>query len=156
MKFRTHKVISYRRWKWVERHLCWSRKYGLRNWWWGGRIVHVVISLWGCPYAALQTCLCGEASRFPEGTGVLTSPQVARRWTCRTEIRQGKNNKAHNYVHIYVNTSYSCTPYLLEQSPSWAANRFSASQEIPHILWNPNVHYHIHKCPPPVPILSQL
>jgi hypothetical protein len=39
----------------------------------------------------------------------------------------------------------------MEQSPSWEANRFVASQEIPRVLLNPKVH----KCPPPVSILSQ-
>ena len=44
----------------------------------------------------------------------------------------------------------------MEQSPSWETNWFPAIQEIPRTLWNPKVHYCIHKCPPPVPILSQL
>ena len=43
----------------------------------------------------------------------------------------------------------------MEQSRFWETNRFAASQEIPRILWNSKVHYRIHKCPPPVAILSQ-
>ena len=41
------------------------------------------------------------------------------------------------------------------QSPSWEANWFAASQEIPRISRNPKVHYRTHKRPPPVSILSQ-
>ena len=41
------------------------------------------------------------------------------------------------------------------QSPSWKANWFAASQEIPRISRNPKVHYRTYKRPPPVSILGQ-
>ena len=63
-------------------------------------------------------------------------------WGCSIQSNPG--------VRIY----YVLTPWsrvLLEELTGFAAN-----QEIPHILWNPKVHYRTHKRPPPVPILSQL
>ena len=92
------------------------------------------------PYTLLNTTKPNEIQIFKYSqfryNAILCSCETSR---CR---------KSHN-------TTYSLT-YSLEQSPSWEANRFSASHDIPRILWNPKVHYHSQKCPPPVPILSQL
>jgi len=43
----------------------------------------------------------------------------------------------------------------MQESTSWEANRSSVSQEIPRLLWNPKVHYRIHKLSPALPILNQ-
>ena len=40
-------------------------------------------------------------------------------------------------------------------SPSWEANWFAVSQEIPRISRNPKVHYRTHKRPPLISILGQ-
>jgi hypothetical protein len=59
---------------------------------------------------------------------------------------------------VYINKlGMPYTPYSLQQSPSWKATRFSASQQISlRILWNPKFHYGVYRCLPPVPLLSQI
>jgi hypothetical protein len=59
-----------------------------------------------------------------------------------------------------IASCFTCTfvTYLLTAKSSlpWEANRFSACQDIPRILWNPKIHYSYYKCPKPDPILSQI
>jgi hypothetical protein len=66
-----------------------------------------------------------------------------------THITKNKFQSKHTYLLTYLLT------YSMVQSPSWTANWFAASQEIPHISRNPKVHYRTHKGPPPVSILDQ-
>jgi len=61
------------------------------------------------------------------------------------------NGRVHSLTH---SLTYLLTPWniLLLEKPTV----FLASQEISGIVWNPKVHYLIHKCRLPVPVLGQI
>jgi len=79
-----------------------------------------------------------------------TSPEVEvhnffyfyRLYSCFFKIQVG-------FMHFVYLLTYLLT-YSMKLRPSREANQFSASQEIPRIIWNRKVHYRNHKCPQPV------
>ena len=59
------------------------------------------------------------------------------------------------YTILHCSILYYLPTFSMVQSPSWKADWFAASQEIPRISRNQKVRYRTHKRPPPVSILGQ-
>jgi len=61
-------------------------------------------------------------------------------WTLQDNIR------IQYFVKFYLRISYEL-PNSMEQNSSWEANSLSVREEIPRLVWNPRVHYRVHKSP---------
>ena len=70
---------------------------------------------------------------------------------CVTETRPATIQQSNaiwlsnNIPQLYAALPEELLHYSMEQSPSWDANQFSASQQIPRISWNRKITYRIHK-----------
>ena len=97
-----------------------------------------------------------EAEKSPPSIVVITNEWIYNsNSSCSHSVDRDNFIVFTEFVNFLVNFQHQI--YLLtHQSTSWEANRFSASQQILHILRNPKVYYRNHKCPLPIPILSHL
>ena len=72
-------------------------------------------------------------------------------WSSTSRVQAGRPSTSQDVPNCGHQFTIS-----MEQSLSWKADSYSASRDIPGILWNQKNHHRIHKSPPPVPVLSQI
>ena len=134
-------------------------------------LLYMLLIKWHSTSFAKSSIEYGVSKLYPcSFTNTTTKIHILQLWTDRqisidTKLKTRKRiqktemtGKDHQWDEVpYWNIIPSDNnTYSTDQSTAWEANRFSASQEIPHILWKTEVHYRIHKCPPPVLFLSHI
>ena len=67
-----------------------------------------------------------------------------------------RSNVLSSSSRVFVNVLTLVFTDFVNKSPAWESYWFSASQEMPRILWNQTVHYSLYKCLSAVPILTQI
>jgi len=60
---------------------------------------------------------------------------------------------AHSITEVDLVYNLYFVSIYREPSPSWEVCHL-ARQAIPYLLWNPKVHYHVHKSLPPAPMTT--